>query len=84
MPPLLCDADKLQQALANILGNSLKYSDGEIALSATVEESGRQIVICVADRGVGMTPEQLPESVNASIAPTLAAQPPAAGWACRS
>jgi len=59
LPTLVCDADKLQQALVNILSNSLKYSDGEIAISATVEESGRQMVICVTDRGIGMTPEQL-------------------------
>lgn len=61
LPPLVCDPDKLQQAVVNILSNSLKYSDdvSEIGISASVEEDGRQMVIRVTDRGIGMTPEQL-------------------------
>ena len=63
LPEVCVDAEKLQQALTNILSNAYKYSPagGEIRLDIVRRESDGhpQIGIRVEDHGIGMTPEQL-------------------------
>jgi two-component system CheB/CheR fusion protein len=55
------DADplRLNQVLANLLTNSIKYTHpgGEIRLKVKLE--GKQVLICVSDNGVGMNPEDI-------------------------
>ncbi|WP_314442975.1 sensor histidine kinase [Massilia timonae] len=62
LPPLAADAQKMQQALTNIVSNSIKYSAPAtpIAIGAWLERrEGRSMVaIRVRDRGLGMTPQQ--------------------------
>ncbi len=54
------DADKLRQALNNVLSNAYKYSPqgGSIRLDVTVED-GKTVALAIRDPGIGMTPEQL-------------------------
>jgi signal transduction histidine kinase len=56
------DIQKLQQALTNIVSNSIKYSDPDtpIAVGAFLAAPGPQpaVAIRVRDAGIGMTPEQ--------------------------
>ncbi|WIM05779.1 MAG: PAS domain-containing protein [Candidatus Nitricoxidivorans perseverans] len=67
LPPTLpwvnVDADKLHQALVNVLGNAVKYSPrgGVIRVSASSRRAdGRDMVgISIRDQGIGMTPEQM-------------------------
>lgn len=63
LPTVPCDAAKLRQALANIVGNSLKYASGdsEIVISACMDKRDRRVAMClrVTDHGIGMTSEQL-------------------------
>jgi PAS domain S-box-containing protein len=62
LPRLTADVQKLQQALTNILSNSIKYSapDTPIVLAAGLKtgDGRREIAIRVRDRGYGMTPAQ--------------------------
>ena len=62
LPPLAADAAKLQQALTNIVSNSIKYSSEGSLIdigAASLPLDGRPMVaIRVVDRGIGMTPEQ--------------------------
>nr|WP_314543983.1 HAMP domain-containing sensor histidine kinase [uncultured Massilia sp.] len=62
LPALSGDAQKLQQALTNIVSNSIKYSDANtpIEVSAFLAAPGAQpaVGIRVQDHGIGMTPEQ--------------------------
>ncbi|PLR78285.1 cell wall metabolism sensor histidine kinase WalK [Bacillus sp. V3-13] len=53
------DEDKLTQILDNIISNALKYSPegGEIAFNVEVQED--QILVSVADQGVGIPKENL-------------------------
>ncbi|HEX7117661.1 MAG TPA: ATP-binding protein [Longimicrobiales bacterium] len=50
------DAGKLRQILLNLLSNAVKFTDeGEIVLAAEVREE--QIVIRIADTGIGIAPQ---------------------------
>jgi signal transduction histidine kinase len=61
MPDCAVDAEKLQQALTNLLSNAYKYSPdgGEIRLDTLRSVDGSRIGIRVTDQGMGMTPEQV-------------------------
>ena len=54
------DADRLQQTIANLLDNAVKYTptDGSIAVSVAAEDG--EAVVRVRDSGAGIAPEFLP------------------------
>ena len=54
------DADALRSALQNIVGNAVKYSPDGAAVEVGVETGDRLLVIRVADRGLGIDPDDLP------------------------
>jgi len=60
LPLVKADPVLLSQLLGNLLDNALKYSDGEIDLTASA--SPQAIEVCVADRGPGI-PEAEQQSV---------------------
>ncbi|HKG92036.1 MAG TPA: HAMP domain-containing sensor histidine kinase [Gemmatimonadaceae bacterium] len=54
------DAGKLRQALVNLLGNAVKFTDrGEVRVRAAVEQDGETVVVDVEDTGPGIAPEHL-------------------------
>jgi signal transduction histidine kinase len=59
-PVILCDEDRIEQVLYNLISNAIKYSPegGEITISGQVFED--QVVICVADHGPGIAPGDIP------------------------
>lgn len=60
LPAVMCDAGRIVQALANLVGNALKFtdSDGRVTVSAEPHEDG--LVISVRDTGAGIAAEDLP------------------------
>lgn len=58
LPELILDADRIGQALGNVISNAVKYTppDGEIAISAGTEEG--KVWIRVHDSGVGIPKEE--------------------------
>ena len=59
---MVADVVKVRQTLFNLLSNACKFTDGgEIRLdvSSTLRSGNEQIVIAVADSGIGMTQDQL-------------------------
>jgi CheY-like chemotaxis protein len=60
--PLFADATRLDQILANLLNNAVKYTDpeGQISVAVGVEASGASAFVRVTDSGVGIDAETLP------------------------
>ncbi len=65
-----CDPLRLKQVLVNILGNAIKYTrEGTVRFTAEEQPGGRagmgRYVVTVADTGIGMKAEYLPEIFDA-------------------
>lgn len=60
LPEILADKGRLEQVLANVLGNSVKYTPegGHIAVRAEREEGGLRVT--VRDDGIGVPEQDLP------------------------
>jgi signal transduction histidine kinase len=59
-PALSVDADKLSQAVINLLSNALKFTPAGGAVDVRVEASPAGAHIGVADTGPGIEPDDLP------------------------
>jgi signal transduction histidine kinase len=63
MPPeLVIEADRvrIQQALANLLDNAIKYTAPGGRVDVTVGQNGQQVLISVTDTGMGIPSDELP------------------------
>lgn len=50
------DRERLGQLLANLLSNAIKYSPGGGEVRVTVQERAGEVVVQVADQGIGIAP----------------------------
>jgi signal transduction histidine kinase len=55
---ILADQNLLKLVLVNLLGNAIKYSPAESIIEFTVCNDGEQIVLKIADRGIGIPLEE--------------------------
>jgi signal transduction histidine kinase len=67
IPDLTTDAERLRQALVNIVGNAIQAVDsretpvdGEPIRLRTAKLTSRRVAITVTDKGMGIAPEDLP------------------------
>jgi signal transduction histidine kinase len=54
-----CDADRIREAIDNLISNAIKYSPIGGKISVRVDQNGSNIAIRVADEGAGLSPEDL-------------------------
>ena len=73
LPPVLADSEAVEGAVANMLGNAVKYSAQHKAIRLAVDQRGAEVVVEVADRGIGLPAgeeervfEQFHRGVNAT------------------
>jgi CheY-like chemotaxis protein len=57
---LVADPDRVQQAVWNLLSNSVKFTDAGGSIRLAVFQDGPQVAISVSDTGKGIAPEFLP------------------------
>ncbi|MBN2046917.1 MAG: GAF domain-containing protein [Anaerolineaceae bacterium] len=58
-PIILADENRIRQVLNNLISNAIKYSPGgEIRVTGSVRAD--MVIICVADQGPGITPNDAP------------------------
>jgi len=58
LPDVLMDADAIGQALANLVDNAIKYSDTRRRLSVTARRAGPDVLVEVADEGIGIPADE--------------------------
>lgn len=59
LPDIKADAGALSRALQNLIGNSLKYSNGSKWLKIKASNGGGKVKITVEDKGIGIAPADL-------------------------
>jgi two-component system, OmpR family, phosphate regulon sensor histidine kinase PhoR len=59
--PVLADAGRIERVLENLIGNALRYSPPDTPVQVTVENSGREATVAIADFGVGIPADELPQ-----------------------
>jgi len=61
LPPLFADERKLKQILINLLSNSVKFTPagGAIRMNAALDPADGDLVITIADTGIGIAPEDI-------------------------
>ncbi len=64
LQPVNGDEGTLVEVIVNILGNAIKYSRSGSQINLKAEEAGDDIVISVADTGIGISKEDLPYVFN--------------------
>jgi signal transduction histidine kinase len=63
LPEVLCvvaDRNRLQQAIANLLDNAIKYTPAGGAIDIQASREHQHIVISIKDTGIGISPAELP------------------------
>ena len=66
IPPILGDANRLQQVVWNLLSNAVKFTpqssrvEVRLLLSTDTELPGNYAQICISDMGIGIKPDFLP------------------------
>jgi signal transduction histidine kinase len=56
---MMCDADRMREAIDNVISNAIKYSPIGGRISVLVDNDASNTVIRVADQGAGLSPEDL-------------------------
>ncbi|MGB7122260.1 MAG: ATP-binding protein, partial [Bradyrhizobium sp.] len=54
-----CDADRIREAIDNLISNAIKYSPVGGKISVQVGQESNKIVIRVVDEGAGLSPEDI-------------------------
>jgi signal transduction histidine kinase len=55
----MCDADRMREAIDNLISNAIKYSPIGGKISVVVTHESNNTIIRVADEGAGLSPEDL-------------------------
>ncbi|MCG8432188.1 MAG: cell wall metabolism sensor histidine kinase WalK [Candidatus Omnitrophica bacterium] len=62
LPPVNVDPDRIIQVLTNLIGNAVKFTPSGKQITVSAQVAGdREIVITVADQGIGIPGESLPK-----------------------
>jgi PAS domain S-box-containing protein len=56
-----CDRERILQVFTNLIGNAIKFSPHGATITVRAEPSGDELRYSVADTGLGISPEQLPQ-----------------------
>jgi signal transduction histidine kinase len=51
------DSEEIDRALANLLGNAVKYSRPDTTVSVSLERAGHEVVVTCRDEGIGVSQE---------------------------
>ncbi|MDI6783200.1 MAG: ATP-binding protein [bacterium] len=63
--PMYADPDKLQQVLINLIGNAMKFTPEDGAITVRASETDQYWQVLVQDTGIGIPEEELPKIFDA-------------------
>jgi signal transduction histidine kinase len=55
----MCDADRIREAIDNLVSNAVKYSPIGGAIDLLVGREGGGIIVQIRDQGAGLSPEDI-------------------------
>jgi signal transduction histidine kinase len=58
------DARRLQQVLANLIGNAVKFTPPHGKITTSISTVGDEVIVSITDTGRGISPEALPTIFN--------------------
>jgi signal transduction histidine kinase len=59
LPSIYADPAQIGRVVDNLIGNALKYSDSAIKITAKLASHDREILVEVADEGIGIPPNEI-------------------------
>jgi PAS domain S-box-containing protein len=59
--PVCADPVRIERILYNLIENAAKYSPGDSEITISVKPEDKNLLVSVADRGMGMPTERIPE-----------------------
>jgi signal transduction histidine kinase len=60
VPPVVCDQQRIQQVLSNLIENAIKFTGEGGLITLSVEVRGDDVELAIADTGPGIPEDQLP------------------------
>ena len=58
IPRVAADTERIERVIVNLVGNALKYSFAGTPVIVTVSPGDGEVIVSVADQGVGIAPEE--------------------------
>jgi two-component system, OmpR family, phosphate regulon sensor histidine kinase PhoR len=77
--PLLGDAFRLRQAVDNVISNAIKYTPGGGAVEVAGRREADEVVIVVADTGIGIAADDIPRIFDPYFRTQAARESPTTG-----
>jgi len=65
IPNTMCDPDRIQQVLINLLSNSLKFTPENGTITIRTEKEDHDVKVSVSDNGIGIPEKHLPKIFSA-------------------
>jgi signal transduction histidine kinase len=59
LPKVSADPDRLERILVNLASNAIKYSSPESDVLIRAESNDAEVIVSIADRGIGVHPEDI-------------------------
>ncbi|HUN48268.1 MAG TPA: ATP-binding protein, partial [Stellaceae bacterium] len=64
LPMMRVDLRRVRQVLLNVLGNAVKFTPSGGAIRISAARRGGDLVIAVADNGIGIAPDDIPKALE--------------------
>lgn len=61
IPDIICDPQKIEQVITNLLTNALKFSKSETDVEVSLARQGQEMIISVKDQGIGIPASEIPK-----------------------